>query len=185
MPSRLFTLIALLAAAALAGGCSSRGAAPNFAQPTANAATAQPAAKAATVQAAAKSRVSKWTIEDLSKAEGRKLKSEVQYGDRVVSPDLTAGERALLERLLEAPPGTSLKDADLAGDHVKRVHMQSEFVYQHDGSFHRAIWRVEDAAGRTLGYRIHSQPRDLMSGKYIVAFYGADARLLLASAIWY
>ncbi len=130
-------------------------------------------------------KVSHWKLEDLSRAEGRKLFAETYYGDTTVTADLTGQEQALLDRLLQLPPGSALKDADLANDHLKRVQQQGEFVYGLDGRFHRAIWRFQDAAGKTLGYRVHSQPKDLLSGKYIIAFYGADTRLLMAQPVWY
>jgi hypothetical protein len=139
----------------------------------------------ATATATAKGRPSSWKLEDLSRAEGRQIYSEVQNGDQVIAPKLSATEQDLLERLEAAPPGASIKDPDLVGDHLRRVKMEVEFVYGRDGSFSRAMWRYENAKGKTIGYRVHSQPADLLSGKYVIAFYGGDSKLLMAYPIWY
>jgi len=138
-----------------------------------------------TSTAAAKGRPSSWKLDDLSRAEGRQIYSEVQNGDHVIAPKLSSTEQDLLERLEAAPPGDSIKDPDLTGEHLRRVKMEVEFVYGRDGNFSRAMWRFENARGKTVGYRVHSQPADLLSAKYVIAFYGADSKLLMAYPIWY
>lgn len=177
-------IAAALAALVLAAGLTGCGTSVRAGQSLGVPALAQPGAKATGVSASGKA--SNWKLADLEAAEGRKIHAETHYGDTTITADLSAQEQALLERLLLMPPGASLKDGDLTPSHLKRAHQQSEFVYRLDGRFHRTIWQMKDArSGKVVGYRIHSQPRDLLSGKYIIAFYGPDTRLLMAQPVWY
>lgn len=194
MEKRIFAAVAALLLGAGLAGC---GNPVQAGQALGEAVTAgsrghTPQARAATASGSARSsagaagRVSHWKLEDLAAAEGRRLHAETHFGDTTVTADLSVQEQALLERLLLMPPGTRLEEHDLAPDHLARAHQQSEFIYGLDGRFHRVIWQMKDVrSGKIVGYRIHSQPRDMLSGKYVVAFYGPDTRLLMAQPVWY